>query len=227
MHSVICRLVRSSAGWLRARWALCCHTAGYLWDSGPTIDALDEAPHQSLLREQLNDGPIHHEDTFRVNVVDAPLSRMGSRALLARLLEGFVENPPTTVSYLMALRNTLVKPMGLRTSPLGCPASSLLSQKSEEVFAGRFPVRAQQYDAFDSRHQVILGANDKHLVFRSCISVDITGDRIEFTLGTRVRCKNRFGHFYMALIDGAHRKHISPAMLRHAVQHVLCMPQDR
>jgi Protein of unknown function (DUF2867) len=221
VHSAICRVVRSSAGWLRGQWARCRRTAGYLWDSGPAVDVLDQAPQHSLLREQLNDGPIHHEDTFRVCVIDASLSRTGSQALLARLLEGFVESPPTSVSYLMALRNAMVKPIGLRMSPLGCPVSSLLSPQSEAVFAGRFPVRQQQYDAFDRHHQVILGTNDKHLMFRSCASVDVTGDRIEFTLGTRVRCKNAFGHVYMGMIDRVHRRHVSPAILRHAVQHVL------
>ena len=221
VHSAMCRWVRSSAGWLREQWSRCRRTAGYLWDSGPVVDMLDQAPERSLLREQLNDGPIHHEDTFRVSVVDASLSRMGSRALLARLLEGFVESPPASVSYLMAWRNVVVKPIGLRTSPLGCPVSSLLSPQSEAFFAGRFPVRQQQHDALDRHHQVILGANDKHLVFRSCASVDVTGDRIEFTLGTRVRCKNAFGHFYMTMIDRVHRRHVSPAILRYAVQHVL------
>jgi hypothetical protein len=221
LHSAMCRRVRSSAGWLRGQWARYRRTAGYLWYSGPVVDVLDRTPEHSLLREQLNDGPIHHEDTFRVSVVDASLSRLGSRALLARLLEGFVESPPSSVSYLMALRNVVVKPIGLRTSPLGCPVSSLLSSQSEAIFAGRFPVRQQRHDAFDRRHQVILGANDKHLVFRSCASVDVIGDRIEFTLGTRVRCKNAFGHVYMTMIDRVHRRHVSPAILRHAVQHVL------
>lgn len=226
LHSAMCRLVRSSAGWLRGQWARCRRTAGYFWDSGPAVDVLDRAPAHSLLREQLNDGPIHYEDTFRVSVVDASLSRLGSRALLGRLLEGFMESPPTSVSYLMALRNVVVKPIGLRTSPLGCPVSSLLSPQSEAMFAGRFPVRQQRHDAFDRGHQVILGANDKHLLFRSCASVDVTGDRIEFTLGTRVRCKNTFGHFYMTVIDRVHRRHVSPAILRHAVQHVLRTQQS-
>lgn len=226
VHSVMCRLVRSSAGWLRGQWARCRRTAGYLWDSGPAVDVLDQAPDHSLLREQLNDGPIHHEDTFRVSAIDASLSRVGSRALLAQLLEGFMESPPVSVSYLMALRNVLVKPIGLRTSPLSCPVSSLLSPQSETVFAERFPVRQQQHDTSDRHHQVILGANDKHLVFRSCVSVDVTGDRIEFTLGTRVRCKNAFGHFYMTMIDRVHRRHVSPAILRHAVQHVLRTQRD-
>jgi hypothetical protein len=46
---------------------------------------------------------------------------------LVALLEGFLDNRPSFVSRLMVLRNALVRPLGLRTSPLGCPVSSLLA----------------------------------------------------------------------------------------------------
>jgi hypothetical protein len=68
---------------------------------------------------------------------------------------------------------------------------------------------------------VVLGANDKHLQFRSCVGVVITGDRVDFTLGTRVRCTNLFGHVYMAVIEHVHQRYIAPTLLRQAVEHLL------
>jgi len=220
LQAWVCQVVRANVGRWRSRLTRYRRRVGYLWDSGLPVEHLAEAPSNSLLGEQLNDGPIHHEDTFRLSLIDASLARRGSHALLAALLQSFVECPPESVSQLMALRNALVKPIGLRTSPLGCPVSSLLSPAGESVFAGRFPVRGQRADGFGDSHEVVLGANDKHLVFRSCIGVTVTGDRVDFTLGSRVRCTNRFGHVYMRLIDATHRHHVAPTLLRHAVQHV-------
>ncbi|WP_233842571.1 DUF2867 domain-containing protein [Dyella sp. 2HG41-7] len=220
VHARLCSAVRASAGWLRGHLSRCRRSIGYFWDSGLTVEHLAHMPPNSLLREQLDDGPIHHEDTFRLSVIDGALARQGSHALLAALLQSFVECPPDSVSQLMALRNALVKPMGLRTSPLGCPVSSLLSPCGESVFAGRFPVKGQCAGRFGDSHEVVLGANDKHLVFRSCVGVTVTGDRVDFTLGSRVRCTNRFGHVYMRLIDSAHRRHVAPTLLRHAVQNL-------
>jgi hypothetical protein len=81
-------------------------------------------------------------------------------------------------------------------------------------------VREQACDLSDTHSQVILGANDKHLLFRSCAGVSIHGNRIDFTLGTRVRCTNAFGHFYMAVIERVHHRYVAPALLREAVEHV-------
>lgn len=219
-HSAFCRVVRGAAGWLRGHWTHWRHKAGYLWDSGLPVVALDQPAEGSLLRQQLTDGRIHYQDTFLISLVDASLSRLGARNVLAALLEGFVQSPPVSVSYLMALRNVLVKPLGLRTSPLGCPVSSLLSPQSENMFAGIFPVRDQAINAADTQCQVVLGANDKHLLFRSCVGVNVIGNRVDITLGTRVRCKNAFGRVYMALIDRVHHRYVAPTLLRHAVEHL-------
>lgn len=43
----------------------------------------------------------------------------------------------------------------------------------------------------------------------------------EFTLGTRVRCKNLFGRFYMAAIDRVHRAYVTPVMLSRAVEQAM------
>ena len=95
---------------------------------------------------------------------------------------------------------------------------------------GRFPVLAQQVDASGKRTQVILGADDRHLRFRSCVGVEmLPSGAAVVTLGTRVQSTNLFGHVYMALIDHVHRNYVSPTMLQlavdHAVQHErVCKP---
>ncbi|GLQ93860.1 DUF2867 domain-containing protein [Dyella acidisoli] len=221
LQSRLCGIARRAIGRLRgfvARWE---KRGGYWWNSEPAAIALTAAPDGSLLRLQLNDGPVHHEDHCLVTLVEPLLARRGSHALLAGLLEAFMQSPPPSVSFLMGLRNLLVKPLGLRTSPLGCPVSSLLSPPNDHLFAGRFPVREQASDLFNTRSQVILGANDKHLLFRSCAGVVVHGDRIDFTLGTRVRCTNVFGHVYMTLINRVHQRYVTPTLLRQAVEHVL------
>jgi hypothetical protein len=221
LHSKLCRSVRCAAGWLRGQETKLRRSSGFLQDSGLTVAELADIPSDSLLRWQLNEGPVHHQDTFQLSLIDPALAQLGSHALLAGLLDGFVRNPPKGVGHLMALRNVLVTPLGLNTSPLGCPVASLLTAPRNTLFDGRFPVHDQLTDNAGKRCQVIMGVDDKHLLFRSCAGVAIAGDRIDFTLGTRVRFKNGFGRLYMGLIDHVHRGYISPAMLRRAVEHVM------
>lgn len=86
-------------------------------------------------------------DTFFLSVTGIDLKGTGASQLLAQVLEGFLLNAPSGVSTLMALRNVLVKPLGLRTSPLGCPVSSLLSPKNDNLFANQYPVLDQDVNA--------------------------------------------------------------------------------
>ncbi len=219
-----CARTRGLSGRLRralGRWR---RPVGFLADSGaPPVIELQEPPPQSLLWRQFGD-TFTHQDSFALEIDAAELPTASASQLLAGLLDGFLENRPTGVSRLMGLRNVLVKPLGLRTSPLGCPVSSLLNDAPQR-FAGRFPVLEQAIDADDRRAQVVLGADDKHLRFRSCAAVEcLPGGKVRFTLGTRVRNRNLFGAVYMRLIDRTHRRYVAPAMLSMAVGHVLGGP---
>jgi hypothetical protein len=174
-------------------------------------------PVGSLLLTQLTDVDIHHQDTFVLTVSDDGFKNQTASTLLLQLLGSFVSHPPTTVTWLMKFRNVMVKPLGLRTSHLGCPVSSLISKDERKKFHGVFPVLEQQVNESDTHAQVVLGANDKHLIFRSCVGVALLNDNaIELSLGTRVHCNNAFGRFYMSAIDLVHRHYISPLMLNHA-----------
>ncbi|WNH51265.1 DUF2867 domain-containing protein [Stenotrophomonas oahuensis] len=179
------------------------------------------APQDSLLQPQLPEG-WHHQDYVSLTLPAHALPGRSARRTLETVLDGFMLNPPAGVGQLMAVRNVLVAPLRLRTSPLGCPVSSLLSEDRSQVFAGRFPVLGQQVDSEDRSAEVLLGADDRHLRFRSCVRVERLDDgQVRVSLGTRVRTHNAFGRFYMAMIDRTHRRYISPALLRMAVAHAL------
>ena len=219
--SRFCSRVRAMLGGFRYQAVRLRHSNGFLSATGGTLSVTAEASPaaDSLLLTQLDDG-FHHQDSFCIQLGKTTAPHPSATQWLSRVLDGFVENPPTSVSRMMAVRNALVRPWGLRTSRLGCPASSLLSRPDGHVFNRKHPVLAQAVDKHDRHAQVILGADDKHLRFRSCVGLRILADnQVEITLGTRVQCKNRFGHFYMAMIESVHRRHVSPTMLRMATEH--------
>lgn len=211
----LCTAIRGVAGRARARIQL---GGGDGFASGrrARVRALPAPPDGSLLQGQLP--RFHHQDTFVLRLHGDVASNTNAAALLADVLDGFLRDRPAGVTRLMRLRNTLVRPLRLRTSPLGCPVSSLLSPDRSRLFAGRHPVLAQQIDADGRRAQVVLGADDRHLTFRSCVGVQIHDGGVDITLGTRVQCRNAFGHVYMAAIQGVHHGYIAPAMLRMAVE---------
>lgn len=212
-----CRALRRGAGRLRAFLCRCRHAAGFLSvnGSGYAVAVESELPPRSLLRQELA-GEFRHQDRFVITTAPGELRADSAAAWLSALLQGFLENPPQGVTRLMAVRNVLVRPLGLRTSPLGCPVSSLLATQRDKVFAGRFPVLAQRSDGRSA--EVVLGADDRHLRFRSSVSVDIDGaGRIRFALATRVQPLNAFGVFYMACIEAVHRRYVAPNLLSLAV----------
>lgn len=188
-------------------------------DATHAVLELRQPPADSLLRGELADG-FDHQDCFELVLPPGEVRVHAARTVMAALLEGFLHNRPRGVSSLMRLRNALVKPFGLRTSPLGCPVSSLLAQDAPLWFDDRYPVLAQREAADRSRVEVVLGADDRHLRFRSCVGVEVCADRrVVFSLGTRVRTHNLFGRWYLGAIDRVHRGYITPAMLRSAVAH--------
>jgi hypothetical protein len=213
-----CAAIRRQLG--RLRQTLTRQVLGFVESSAPQrlVEPV-EVPFDSLQRRQF-EGRAHHDDCFRVRIDADELTARSPSALLAAVLEAFLDHRPMVVSQLMRLRNFLVRPLGLRTSPLGCPVSSLLSESCVCRFAGRFPVHDKRID--DHCAEVILGADDKHLQFRSSVSVRFLPDgSASVTLGTRVVTRNAFGRFYMAVIDRIHRGYVTPSLLRSAVDGAL------
>jgi len=218
-----CRRYRSFAGHVqRLRFALGTRPGFVSVVRRARVRVSEELASHCLLRGEFRDRAVHHQDSVTMTVTPTTARPGDAPRWLAAVLDGFLDNPPPGVARMMACRNVLVRPLGLRTSPLGCPVSSLLSPATRALFDGRFPVHSQQV-ADDGRvAQVVLGVDDRHLAFRSCVGVRLLGDgAIEFSLATRVACRNLFGRVYMALIARTHRKLIAPEMLAHAVDSAL------
>ncbi len=223
-HRLVCDNVRSNAGIVRSTLTGLTKKPAYL--SYATLPhkatATKAIPESSLLRKQLADKKIHHEDYFALKVESSNFEYVKASDFLLRILDGFLNDAPRGVSRLMNLRNSIVKPLGLRTSPLGCPVSTLLQENGTNLFANCYPVVDQFINIDDSEAQVILGTNDKHLMFRSSVGVRIISKReIEVSLANRVHCLNAFGALYMKAIEPVHFHYIGPTMLRRAVNYVL------
>lgn len=220
----VCDTFRGRMGMLRGAWGNWYGSGGYIsqTDLTKTVVELKSVPDHSLLRNHLNQVFLNHEDTFLISLKGFDFHGLKADQILELLLEGFLINAPQSVSRLMMLRNVMVKPLGLRTSPLGCPVSSLLSDDMSHLFANKYPVLDQKIENDRAIAQVILGADDKHLRFRSCVGVEVIDQQnVKITLGTRVHCKNMFGRFYMLIIDYVHRYYITPTMLRRASDYVI------
>lgn len=241
-------------------------------------------PANSLLTRALTDMDIDHEDAY---VIEIPVPHVGrvttlhhdrkddaamvtvearSERYLDDVLVAFVERQPAWITATQKFRNVIVTPIRLRTSPLGCPVSSLISdpQRNQPTRAnGRFAVleerqgrvhgadyaghyaggggaEASPYTSYVS--EVLLGANDKHLNFRSLVGVEVAWEHdaagaagaastslpgvVRVMLANRVATKNAFGAFYMSTIEPVHRRAIAPAMLTSAVKWSLASAED-
>jgi Protein of unknown function (DUF2867) len=104
---------------------------------------------------------------------------------------------------LMRLRDALVRPFGLRTSPRG-PRPPPGFVPGERI--GLFTLFAR------TDQELLLGEDDKHLDFRICLRV--TGDGTA-SLTTLVRFRNAWGRLYFALIRPFHAVMVR-TMLRRA-----------
>jgi len=224
LHRLACDITRHTIGLARGQWSSHVSSSGFISNAGllSDVEEIPNLPDASFLRKQQRDTPAGHRDFFRIYVKNIKTKNIGASKFLSLVLDGFLVNAPNGVGRLMALRNILVKPLGLRTSPLGCPVSSLLSEKKNNLFLGKHPVIDQLVHADDTQAEVILGADDKHLSFRSCVGVKLLdGDIAEISLGNLVYYKNWFGRIYMNSIETVHRHYVSPTMLRMAADYAI------
>jgi hypothetical protein len=104
-----------------------------------------------------------------------------------------IDCPPPWISSLMALRDILVRPLGLLTRH----DQALVRQDR----IGAFPVLSR------TEERVVMGLDDRHLDFR--LSVDVTRldeRRHEVVATTLVKTHNRLGRTYLAVIVPFHRR---------------------
>jgi hypothetical protein len=105
---------------------------------------------------------------------------------------------PGWITMLMAMRNFIVRPFGLKTE---------LGSTAFRDAIGLFPVVDK------SASRVVLGFDDRHLDFRVLVEVEELGaGRQEVAVSTAVKTHNLLGRAYLALVKPFHRI-IVPAML--------------
>ena len=132
--------------------------------------------------------------------VDAYSIAIEGSALDARqATEKMLARPPRWIEVLLALRNFLVAPLGLKTSAPKEPGAGDI--------IGMFPVVRETPD------RLVAGFNDKHLDFRLVVDVASAGHAQCITATTLVLTHNLFGRTYLAIIRPFHRL-VVPAMLR-------------
>jgi uncharacterized protein DUF2867 len=108
-----------------------------------------------------------------------------------RAAEKMLGRGPRWIEVLLALRNYLVAPFGLKT---GLPNESGASD-----IIGIFPIVSQTHD------RLVAGFNDRHLDFRVVVDVATAGRRQRITATTLVLTHNRLGRSYLAIILPFHR----------------------
>jgi hypothetical protein len=123
-------------------------------------------------------------DAYRITVDGTALdARRAAERMMAR--------GPRWVESLMALRNRLVAPFGLKT-PLPTTAASADS-------IGIFPVVSE------TPERLVAGFNDHHLDFRVVVDVATSGHGQQVTATTLVLTHNLLGRTYLAVILPFHR----------------------
>ena len=116
--------------------------------------------------------------------------------------EAMVTRQPRWFEWLVAFRNLLVAPLGLKTSGA--------TEGVARDMIGIFPVVSE------TPERLVAGFNDKHLDFRLVVDVAPAGPARSITATTLVLTHNWLGRAYLTVIMPFHRL-IVPAMLRKAV----------
>ena len=123
-------------------------------------------------------------DAFRIAVAGATLdARQAAQRMMGR--------SPRWVERLVALRNALVAPFGLKTSGAG--------EKAAKDIIGIFPVLSETPD------RLVAGFDDSHLDFRVVVDVGACDGGQQVTATTLVRTNNWLGRIYLTVILPLHR----------------------
>jgi hypothetical protein len=133
-------------------------------------------------------------DAFRVSVNGINLNAR-------RAAEKLLAHNPGWIDALLRLRNTLVRPFGLKTSGLGEPAPGGM--------IGIFPVISE------TPERIVAGFDDRHLDFRVVVDVEPSHPGHQVTATTLVKTHNLLGRAYLAVVLPFHRL-IVRSLLRHA-----------
>ena len=117
--------------------------------------------------------------------------------------EAAFETFPAWVYGLMALRNAVVGPLGLKTGN---------KRKAGERRVGFFPFIAE------TDEQLIVGMDDRHLDFRCVVDVQPVQTGQEIKITTVLKRHNGFGRAYLSFVLPFHRAILRMTMKRLAAE---------
>ena len=120
-----------------------------------------------------------------------------------RAAEKMLARRPRWIEALLALRNYLVTPFGLKTSAVN-------EARASDII-GILPIISQSPD------RLVAGFDDHHLDFRVVVDVASSGHGQRVTATTLVRTHNRLGRTYLAIILPFHRL-VVRALLRQVAE---------
>ncbi len=141
---------------------------------------------------------VDYADAYAVGLPPGVTARTFTDAVFA--------SSPRWVTALLALRNALVRPLGLIATR--SPLERAAAPDDGGARIGIFPVLAEAGD------EVLLGLDDRHLDFRLSVRVVDDGRERLGVVATLVRFHGLLGRAYFVPVRPAHRL-IVPAMLRH------------
>jgi Protein of unknown function (DUF2867) len=119
---------------------------------------------------------------------------------------------PQWITKLLELRNTIVRPLGLKTSIDAVPSSGQDELKPGTA-VGVFEVLDRGLD-----EEIMLGEDDKHLDYRVSIRLEREEEKCWVIVSTVVKFNNWLGRAYFVPVRPVH-KIIVPAMMKHGLRH--------
>jgi len=132
--------------------------------------------------------------------------------------KAFFSSGPKWIEKLFALRNSLVKRLGLKT-----PANATNKQAQLAQFNGEVGERLGLFEVFyRDEKEMVLGEDDKHLNFRVSLLLsdsEKTSSQKCLTITTTVQFHNKWGKLYFLPVKPFHRL-IVPTMLKNIINHL-------
>lgn len=125
----------------------------------------------------------------------------GKNESMRALATSALGDPPAWFRVLIALRDAIVRPFGVKTSG--------------HMREGDVGVRVDFFPVLDEEeNEIILGEDDKHLDFRLSLLRRFRKDRTEVIAATVVHVHNRLGRTYIGLIRPFHHLVVRRSMMR-------------
>jgi hypothetical protein len=119
---------------------------------------------------------------------------------------------PQWITEFLELRNTIVRPLGLKTS-IDAVQSNGQDELKPGTAVGVFEVLDRKLD-----EEIMLGEDDKHLDYRVSIRLEREEEKCWVIVSTVVKFNNWFGRAYFVPVRSVH-KIIVPAMMKYGLGH--------